>query len=161
MNDSLVTLLLALLAMLGAGGGGVILRDVWMRWRSEGVEHTPGEVVFDRQESVIDRQDRVIIALQQQTAAQSQQIATLGETVRSMQEAAITRERRMGEVEAELLRTKHEHDTERKALQAQLAEAEFALSEEQAKTRLLEARVAHLEAELAKVQGRQDRQETP
>ena len=143
-----VTLGAAFLAMMGAGGVGVALANVYLQRRREGVEHTPGEVVFDEMRQAIadlrednrhlrtqaDERDKLVIA-------QAQQLATLGEEVRQMREAAGFREEKISELKGAL------HLAEQR-----VAETEYELNEERSRRVELEQRVVTLTSQMQALQ---------
>src|SRR5687768_1343751 len=110
--NGLAIVLVALFGMLGTGGVMAIAANTWLAQRREGTKHLPGDLVFERT-------DRLIVALQQQLGAQAQQIATMGEEIRQMREALLSKEEQLAELKGRL-----------KAAERQAEETEFELNEE-------------------------------
>lgn len=132
---SLVPIAVAFLVMVGGGGVAMVIRDLIISHRREGVSHSPGELVFERQ-------DKIIVSLQQQTAAQSQQIATLGEEIRTLRNSMLQKDEQI----IELMASYRAEVRQREELEYELVEERTARQELERKYEALLTEVAQLRA---------------
>lgn len=78
--DDWTPIVVAVLGTLGAGGLGVAIIHYALSRRQEGVSHSPGDIVFERQ-------DKILTDLQTQSTAQLQMISTMGKEISQLREA--------------------------------------------------------------------------